>query len=181
MSNFQIPLPKATCCYCGQFLVGVPRERKLFLGAASDAGACGTAFCDRRGGGLDVWGDPLLVSNGFLWSHHFLCPTGWKSCLPHLLLFKEEKLLYVGPRCQKAMRLFSWDSHFIASTQTLHRSCYSLIVGHKVNRKPESETEKKYPSEWKKSSLTVGEFSYSSCLLPGIYHDNQSKYSIRLY
>lgn len=58
--------------YNEQFLVGVPRERKLFLGAASDAGACGTAFCDRRGGrGLDVRGDPLLVSNGFLCKSSF--------------------------------------------------------------------------------------------------------------
>lgn len=40
------------------------------------------------------------------------------------------------------LALFSWDSHFIASTHTLLSSYYSLIVGHMVNRRTKNETDK---------------------------------------
>lgn len=79
--------------------------------------------------------------------------------------------------------LFSQDPHFLGSTHTLLSSYYSLIVGHVVNTKTETETQTKSSLAWKQSRLTVGDFSYShsSRLLPVVCHHNGSKYSIRLY
>lgn len=62
---------------------------------------------------------------------------------------------------------FSWDSHFIASTHTLLSLYYSLIVGHIMNRKTESETEKK---EKKISGMETIQFDYRTLFLLSFYY-----------